>query len=161
MRVWLAVLGGAIVLGAATPPKKADRIVIVKSAQTLTLMSGGQVLKSYRVALGGDPVGPKVKVGDKKTPEGEYIIDSKNPHSRFHFALHISYPNTADRGRARKLGVSPGGGVEIHGLDSKYAWVGSLHRQVNWTAGCIAVTNPEIDEIWPLVPVGTPVEIRP
>jgi murein L,D-transpeptidase YafK len=161
MRVWLVVLGMAVVLGAATPPKKADRIVIVKSAQTLTLMSGGQVLKSYKVALGGDPVGPKVKVGDKKTPEGEYVIDSKNAKSRFHLALHISYPNTADRARARKLGVSPGGGVEIHGLESKYAWVGSLHRQVNWTAGCIAVTNPEIDEIWPLVPVGTPVEIRP
>ena len=93
--------------------------------------------------------------------EGVYVIDSKNSHSRFHLALHISYPNAADRERARKLGVSPGGDVEIHGLESKYAWVGSLHRQTNWTAGCIAVTNPEIDEIWPLVPVGTPVEIRP
>lgn len=140
---------------------RADRIVIVKSERTLTLMNGGRVLKTYKVALGGDPVGPKVKTGDKKTPEGEYVIDSKNAKSRFHLALHISYPNTDDRERARKLGVSPGGGVEIHGLESKYAWVGSLHRQVNWTAGCIAVTNPEIDEIWPLVPVGTPVEIRP
>ncbi|MGA8344349.1 MAG: L,D-transpeptidase family protein [Candidatus Sulfotelmatobacter sp.] len=140
---------------------RADRIVIVKSEQTLTLMNGGRVLKTYKVALGGDPVGPKVKAGDKKTPEGEYVIDSKNAKSRFHLALHISYPNSDDRERARKLGVSPGGGVEIHGLESKYAWVGSLHRQVNWTAGCIAVTNPEIDEIWPLVPVGTPVEIRP
>jgi hypothetical protein len=109
MRVWLAFLGMAIVLGAATPPKKADRIVIVKSAQTLTLMSRGQVLKSYKVALGGDPVGPKVKVGDKKTPEGEYVIDSKNAKSWFHLALHISYPNTDDRERARKLGASPGG----------------------------------------------------
>jgi murein L,D-transpeptidase YafK len=140
---------------------RADRIVIVKSEQTLTLMNGGRVLKTYKVALSGDPVGPKVKAGDKKTPEGEYVIDSKNAKSRFHLALHISYPNSDDRERARKLGVSPGGGVEIHGLESKYAWVGSLHRQVNWTAGCIAVTNPEIDEIWPLVPVGTPVEIRP
>jgi murein L,D-transpeptidase YafK len=144
----------------AAPVKKADHIVIVKSERTLTLMSGGKVLKAYKVALGGDPVGPKVKAGDKKTPEGVYVIDSKNPKSRFHLALHISYPNTADRERARKLGVSPGGGVEIHGLESKYAWVGSLHRQVNWTAGCIAVTNPEIEEIYKLVPVGTPVEIR-
>jgi murein L,D-transpeptidase YafK len=124
-------------------------------------MSGGKVIKTYKVALGGDPVGSKIKAGDKKTPEGEYVIDSKNEHSRFHLALHISYPNAADRERARKLGVSPGGGVEIHGLEAKYAWVGSLHRQVDWTAGCIAVTNPEIDEIWPLVRVGTPVEIRP
>ncbi|HUD55743.1 MAG TPA: L,D-transpeptidase family protein [Terracidiphilus sp.] len=170
MRVRLAVLL-VVMLGVgapsstadetAAPVKKADRIVIVKSERTLTLMSGGKVLKTYKVALGGDPVGPKVKVGDKKTPEGMYVIDSKNAKSRFHLALHISYPNTDDRARARKLGVSPGGGVEIHGLESKYAWVGSLHRQVNWTAGCIAVTNPEIDEIWPLVPVGTPVEIRP
>lgn len=141
--------------------QKADRVLIVKSTRTLTLLNHGQILKTYQVALGGDPVGPKIKAGDKKTPEGEYVIDSKNSHSRFHLALHISYPNAADRERARKLGVSPGGGVEIHGLESKYAWVGSLHRQINWTAGCIAVTNPEIDEIWPLVPVGTPVEIRP
>ena len=109
MRAWLAVLGMAIVLGAATPPKKADRIVIVKSARIMTLMSGGQVLKTYQVALGGDPVGPKVRAGDKKTPEGEYVVDSKNAKSRFHLALHISYPNADDRERARHLGVSPGG----------------------------------------------------
>src|ERR1700693_1129132 len=147
--------------GTTASEQKADRIVIVKSERTLTLMSGGQVLKAYKVALGGDPVGPKEKAGDKKTPEGDYVIDSKNAKSRFHLALHISYPNAEDRERARKLGVSPGGGVEIHGLESKYAWVGSLHRQVNWTAGCIAVTNSEIEEIWPLVRVGTTVEIRP
>lgn len=139
----------------------ADRMVIVKSKRTLTLLNRGEVLKNYKVALGGDPFGPKVKAGDKKTPEGEYIIDSKNPHSRFHLALHISYPNASDRERAHKLGVSPGAGVEIHGLEPKYAWLGSLHRQVNWTAGCIAVTNPEIEEIYKLVPVGVPVEIRP
>lgn len=146
---------------AANPrDQKADRIVIVKSTRTLTLLNHDQVLKTYKVALGGDPVGPKVKAGDKKTPEGEYVIDSKNPHSRFHLALHISYPNGADRERAHKLGASPGGGVEIHGLEPKYAWVGSLHRQVNWTAGCVAVTNSEIEEIYKLVSVGTPVEIR-
>ena len=117
--------------------------MIVKSERTLTLLSYGQVLKTYKVALGGNPVGPKVKAGDKKAPEGEYVVDSKNAKSRFHLALHVSYPNAADRERARKLGVSPGGDVEIHGLESKYAWVGSLHRQVNWTAGCIAVTNPD------------------
>jgi murein L,D-transpeptidase YafK len=164
MRSLLAV-GIVAVLCASVPnwagdERVADHILIVKSTRTLTLLNHGQVLKTYKVALGGDPVGPKDKAGDKKTPEGEYIIDSKNPHSRFHLALHISYPNNDDRERARKLGVSPGGGVEIHELESKYAWVGSLQRQVNWTAGCIAVTNPEIDEIWPLVPVGTPVEIR-
>jgi len=91
----------------AAPTKNADRIMIVKRTRTLTLLNHGQVVKTYKVALGGDPLGPKVKAGDKKTPEGEYLIDSKNAHSRFHLALHISYPNAADRERARKLGVSP------------------------------------------------------
>jgi len=161
--VLLAVAGCRSVHSSATTPnkQKADQIIIVKSERTLTLMNRGQVLKTYKVALGGNPVGAKEKAGDKKTPEGKYVIDSKNAKSRFHLALHISYPNAEDLTRARKLGVSPGGGVEIHGLESQYAWVGSLHRQVNWTAGCIAVTNAEIEEIWPLVEVGTPVDIRP
>src|SRR5882672_7062785 len=142
------------------PPGKVDRIVVEKSARTMTLMRDGKVLKTYKVALSREPVGAKERAGDHRVPEGEYLVDSKNAHSRFHLALHISYPNAADRERARKLAVSPGGGVEIHGLEAKYAWVGSLHRQINWTAGCIAVTNPEIEEIYKLVPVGTPVEIR-
>lgn len=145
----------------ADPPTTADRIVIVKSARTLTLMRDGRVLKTYSVALGADPVGPKVKEGDNKTPEGEYVIDSKNAHSRFHLALHISYPNAADRARAHRLGVKPGGEVMIHGLEAQYAWLGSRHRLTDWTAGCIAVTNPEIEEIWRLVPNGTPVDIQP
>lgn len=147
--------------GATTPPTKtADRIVVEKSARTMKLMHGNEVLKTYRVALSPEPVGAKQREGDHKVPEGRYVIDSKNSHSRFHLALHISYPNAADRQRARKLGVKPGGDIEIHGL-GKYGWVGSLQRQVDWTDGCIAVTNEEIDEIWPLVPVGTPLEIRP
>ena len=88
-------------------------------------------------------------------------MDTKNPHSQFHLALHISHPNAADRQRARKLGARPGGNIEIHGLGSKLGWVGALHRQTDWTDGCIAVTNSEIEEIWPLVSVGTTVEIRP
>ncbi len=140
---------------------RADRIVVEKSARTMTLMQGAKVLKTYKVALSRKPVGAKEREGDHKVPEGEYVVDSKNSHSRFHLALHISYPNAADREKARKVGVRPGGNIEIHGLDSKYAWVGGLQRQVDWTDGCIAVTNPEIEEIWPMVPVGTPVEIRP
>jgi murein L,D-transpeptidase YafK len=143
-----------------TSSQLADRIVIEKSAHTMKLMSGDQVLKTYKVAL-GNPKGAKHQEGDRETPEGEYVIDAKNEHSHFHRALHISYPNTADRERAKKLGVSPGGDVEIHGLPSMFAWVGSLHRLKDWTAGCVAVTNSEMDEIWPLVPSGTKVEIRP
>jgi len=141
--------------------KRAERIVIEKSKRTMTLMSGGTVLKSYKVALGGQPVGAKERVGDHKTPEGLYVVDQKKAVSEFHRALRISYPNTRDKENARRLGVSPGGDIEIHGLGDKYGWVGAAHRQMDWTDGCIAVTNEEIDEIWPLVAVGTPVEIRP
>jgi len=147
----------------ATPEsaKQADRVVIEKSKRTMTLMSGGSVLKTYKVALGGQPVGAKQRIGDHKTPEGLYVVDQKKAVSQFHRALHISYPNARDKENARKLGVSPGGDVEIHGLGAKYGWVGAAHRQMDWTDGCIAVTNEEIDETWPLVAVGTPLEIKP
>ncbi len=143
----------------AVPQEKADRIVIHKSERTMTLHRDGKVLKTYKVALSTVPIGAKEREGDHKVPEGLYMVDAKNAHSKFHLALHISYPNAADRERARKLGVKPGGNIEIHGLGSNFGWVGSLHREVDWTDGCIAVTNSEIEEIWPLVPVGTPVEI--
>jgi murein L,D-transpeptidase YafK len=140
---------------------KVDRIVVEKSKRTLTLMDGAKILKTYKVALGGQPVGAKDRQGDHKTPEGNYSVDAKNPNSQFHKALHISYPNQADRANARKLGVSPGGDVEIHGLGEKWGWVGTRHRLTDWTDGCIALTNEEIDEIYPQIKVGTPVEIRP
>ncbi|MGB6960474.1 MAG: L,D-transpeptidase family protein [Candidatus Acidiferrum sp.] len=143
------------------PQQKADRIVVHKSERTMTLFRDSKVLKTYKVALSTDPVGPKEREGDHKVPEGLYVVDAKNAHSKFHLALHISYPNAADRERARKPGVKPGGNIEIHGLGPNFGWVGSLHRQVDWTDGCIAVTNSEIEEIWPLVPVGTAVEILP
>jgi murein L,D-transpeptidase YafK len=141
--------------------KTADRIVIVKSARTLTLESNGRVIKTYKVALGGQPVGAKERQGDHKTPEGEYTIDAKNEQSRFFMALHLSYPNAADRTRARNLGLNPGGDVEIHGLGKQYGWIGAGHRLVDWTDGCIAVTNDEIKEIFATVTVGTRVEIKP
>ena len=143
------------------PVARADRIVVEKSKRQMKLMRGGEVLKTYQVALGAQPVGAKDRQGDHKTPEGVYKVDSKKPNSQFHRALHISYPSAADGERARTLGMSPGGDVEIHGLGAKYGWVGAAHREYDWTDGCVAVTNREIDEIWPLVPVGTPVEIRP
>jgi murein L,D-transpeptidase YafK len=140
---------------------KVDRIVIEKSKRTLTLMAGPKILMTYKVALGGQPVGAKDRQGDHKTPEGIYSVDSKNPNSQFYKALHISYPNPADRANARKLGLSPGGDVEIHGLGSKWGWIGAKHRLTDWTDGCVAVTNEEIEEIYPLIKVGTTVEIRP
>ena len=102
-----------------------------------------------------------MRQGDHKTPEGIYVLDSRNAHSQFHRSIHISYPNARDRAEARARGVSPGGDVFVHGLQIGYGWVGASHRAKDWTDGCIAVTNPEIEEIYKLVAVGTPVEILP
>jgi murein L,D-transpeptidase YafK len=146
---------------AAAPTIQADKIVILKSARSMTLLSGGKVLKTYKVALGSVPIGPKRVEGDHKTPEGDYIIDAKNAHSQFHLSLHISYPSAADQQRASSMRARPGGAIMIHGLAAPFAYLGPLHRQSDWTDGCVAVTNAEIEEIWKLVPVGAKVEIRP
>jgi len=146
---------------AAVQPLHADRVVVLKKERTLQLLSHGKVIKSYKVALGGDPLGPKTRQGDHKTPEGVYRVDSRNGHSQFYKSIHISYPSARDRAAARAQGVSPGGDVFVHGLPNGYRWVGSSHRMKDWTDGCIAVTNQEIDEIWTAVTDGTPIEIRP
>lgn len=139
----------------------ADRVIVLKKERTLQLMSQGKVIKTYKIALGGNPVGPKTREGDHKTPEGIYILDSRNPRSKFYKSIHISYPDTRDRAAARERGVSPGGDVFVHGLPNGFGWIGAEHRSRDWTDGCIAVTNQEIDEIWQAVDNGTPIEIRP
>jgi murein L,D-transpeptidase YafK len=144
-----------------SPLEMADKIVIMKSAHTLTLMRGTRLLRVYKIAIGRNSVGAKMRSGDHKTPEGNYIIDSKKSDSKFDRALHISYPNQADRQRALRAGVNPGGDIEIHGLQNGLGWIGGLHRKIDWTDGCIAVTDKEIEEIWVRTPVGTPVEIKP
>jgi murein L,D-transpeptidase YafK len=127
----------------------------------LTLISKGEVLKTYKIALGGNPIGPKERQGDNKTPEGTYLIDSRNRDSHYHRSLHISYPNERDKKRARELGVSPGGNIMIHGIKNGFSWVGESQAEVDWTKGCIAVTDEEIEEIDKLAANGTVVEIRP
>jgi murein L,D-transpeptidase YafK len=143
------------------PTEKVDRILILKSQRKLQLLSRSKILKEYKVALGSSPIGPKQREGDGRTPEGLYSIDYRKKDSQFHRALHISYPNKLDRERAAKAKVNPGGMIMIHGIMNGYGWVGSAHRARDWTLGCIAVTNQEIEEIWNLVPDGTTVEIRP
>jgi murein L,D-transpeptidase YafK len=139
----------------------ADSIVVEKGARTLTLFRAGEPVRVYQVALGRNPVGHKERVGDYRTPEGLYRIEGRNPQSRYHLSLRISYPAAADRARAARLGVSPGGDIMVHGLPKAYAHVGAAHRADDWTEGCIAVTNEEIEEIWGAVPVGTPIHIKP
>ena len=140
---------------------KADSVVVEKGARRLTLYRGGRPMRSFLVALGFDPSGPKRVQGDGRTPEGVYRIDFRNPQSRFHRALHISYPSARDRAAAAALGRAPGGDIMIHGLPPAYASVGASHRTYDWTEGCVALTNEEIEEIWRAVPDGTPVEIKP
>jgi murein L,D-transpeptidase YafK len=142
------------------PTIHADRIVVVKSTHTMTLYADGKVLRIYHVSLGSDASGnAKQRQGDHETPEGNYTINSRNEHSCCHLSLHISYPNAADRERARKLGVDPGGNVMIHGLPPGNEWVKPGQQLADWTYGCIGLTNPEMDEVWRLVPIGTPIEI--
>lgn len=140
---------------------KADRVVVLKSQRKLLLKQGAKTLREYRIALGFSPVGTKQAEGDGKTPEGSYIIDYRNPNSQFYRSLHISYPSAQDIARARKRGVKPGGMIMIHGLGNEAGAIGALHTLRDWTLGCIAVTNEEIEEIWNLVADGTPIEILP
>jgi murein L,D-transpeptidase YafK len=149
----------ATALHAGQAPK-VDRVLVLKRQHKLQLLSGDKVVGTYAIAIGSGGLAPKQQEGDHKTPEGLYKIDRRKANSSFHRALHISYPNDADRERARKLGVNPGGDIMIHGLMNGLGWLGSLHRKLDWTDGCIAVTDDEINEIWVLVPDGTPVEIR-
>ena len=137
----------------------ADKVLVLKGERKLLLMKSDQVLKTYTVSLGGNPVGPKIEKGDHKTPEGNYVLDRHNAHSQYHKSIHISYPNADDVARAKKLGVPAGGELFIHGLPNDFKGPGD--DQGDWTDGCIAVTNAEIDEIWRMVADGTPIEIKP
>ena len=141
---------------------QADRIVVYKAKRELVLMRDGKVLKKYWVSLGFGPKGHKKQEGDGKTPEGVYTIDKRKPRSQFYRALHINYPNDADKAQAKDRGVSAGGELYIHGLGrSNVSWMGAAHVLTDWTAGCIALTDTEMDELWSLVADGTPIEIKP
>ena len=141
---------------------KADKIIVFKSKRVMLLLNNGEILNAYRISLGKHPVGHKIRQGDQKTPEGTYVIDSRILGSKFHLALHISYPNDADIKNAQQLGVDPGGDIVIHGLPNGLGRkIGKLHRMTDWTDGCIAVTNSEMEGIWQLIPDGTTIEIKP
>ncbi|MBS0660807.1 MAG: L,D-transpeptidase family protein [Verrucomicrobia bacterium] len=143
------------------PGTVADRVRVRKQAREMTLFRGSQELRTYRVALGPSPEGHKQFEGDGRTPEGRYHINWRNPKSDFHLSLKISYPNRTDAARARAAGRSPGGEIFIHGLPNGSGAIGAAHRLRDWTAGCVAVTNEEIEEIWRVVPDGCIVDLEP
>jgi murein L,D-transpeptidase YafK len=134
---------------------------VLKGPRRLLLLQGSRVLRDYEIALGRNPTGPKHNHGDGRTPEGRYELDWRIEDSRYHRAMHISYPNEGDLDFARRAGLSAGDGVMIHGLPDRASWVGDVQSSYDWTNGCIAVSDDEMDEIWELVDDGTPIEIRP
>lgn len=143
------------------PAERANRIVVRKEARTLTLLDGARELKTYPVSIGAGNPGPKRREGDAKTPEGDFTITGRNPGSVAYLSLRVSYPRPVDVASAAAAGVPPGGDIMIHGLMNGYGWIGRLHRLLNWTDGCVAVTNPEMLEIWRAVPDGTAITIEP
>lgn len=155
----LTVLSGSAL--AAPDIRSADRVVIEKSRRQMTLYSGERQVARYYVALGKQPVGRKRCQGDLRTPEGTYAISGRKPNSDFYRALRISYPSEDDVARAREAGCDPGGDIMIHGLRPGSRENLRKHLLTDWTHGCVAVTNDEIEQIWAMVPDGTPVDIRP
>jgi murein L,D-transpeptidase YafK len=140
---------------------KADKVVVYKSKRELQLLKAGEIMRIYKIALGDNPVGHKEQEGDEKTPEGSYTLDWRNSKSAYHKSIHVSYPNEKDKEQAKQLGVSPGGDIMIHGMNKQTAWLGKWQYLRDWTNGCMAVSNAEMDEIWAMVKNGTPIEINP
>lgn len=140
---------------------KIDLVVVTKSTATMALMRDGKVLRRYRIALGDSPLGHKLTEGDQRTPEGRYILDYKKSDSAYYRAIHISYPNEEDKLRADALGIPPGGQIMIHGQNPRSDLTAEEAQQYNWTDGCIAITNPQMDELWQAIDEGTPIEILP
>lgn len=151
----------AVPRGPGGPVALADSVVIEKRLHRLTLFHLGQPMRRYRVALGGQPIGDKVSAGDRRTPEGMFAVEDRNENSDFHLSLRLTYPDERHQARADALGVSPGSDIMIHGLPTGRGPLGARHLLVDWTNGCVALTDEEIEELWRAVPIGTPVEIKP
>lgn len=157
----LSLLALSTLSFADTDLPKADSVLVDKENRKMYLISDGEKYREYDISLGDNPTGHKQQEGDERTPEGNYTIDYRNPNSSYHLSLHITYPNAVDIESAKERGVSPGGDIFIHGLPNGLGWMPSRFEGIDWTDGCIAVTNKEIKEIWALVENGTPIEILP
>jgi murein L,D-transpeptidase YafK len=157
----LGVLFFYPLLSSASNLPKADLVVVHKSTRTLALIKDGRPFREYSISLGENPQGHKEEEGDKRTPEGEYRLDWRRDNDFYHRSIHISYPNEEDREAARERGVRPGGMIMIHGIPEIYERVADILKKRDWTNGCIAVNNDEMNEIWKLVRDGTPIRIVP
>lgn len=155
------LLVGAVADAATSAELQADKVVVLKGKRELQLWHEDTLLDSFRVALGRQPKGHKRFEGDGKTPEGRYYLRGWKEDSNFYRAMHISYPNATDRARALANGKKPGGAIMLHGLASEIVGWGKDHYLFNWTEGCIALTNEEMDVIWRRVRPGTPIDIMP
>jgi murein L,D-transpeptidase YafK len=151
------ILSGPASAGA----ERADRVLVKKSEAKLYIVRDGHAFAEFHVAFGSNPVGAKQRQGDGRTPEGRYILDARNEHSAYHKALHVSYPNAEDRERARRIGVSSGGDIMVHGQPNGWGAFAATTQRSNWTLGCIALADEDMDVVWSSVPVGTPIDIEP
>lgn len=156
----VCVLGAPATMHATEFPV-ADLVLIEKAARKLHLVKGGEIIKTFKIALGMVPVGDKEFEGDFKTPEGRYVLDMRNPDSDYFLAIRISYPNAVDRREAREKGVDPGGAIMIHGQPNVPTRSEMYYRTQDWTNGCIAVSNSDMIDIWLMTGENTPIEIRP
>ena len=141
--------------------QKADAVLVIKSEKRLYLMNGGKSFASFPVTFGREPKGHKQERGDERTPEGNYVLDSKNTNSQFYKSIHVSYPSAQDRASAQRRGVDPGGDIMVHGQPNGWEWATPVVQLFSWTDGCIALSNPNLDQVWAAVDPGTPIEIRP
>jgi murein L,D-transpeptidase YafK len=139
----------------------ADKVIVEKGARKLHLLSRGVAFRTFDIALGMVPIGDKEYEGDFKTPEGHYVLDSRNPDSEYFLSIHVSYPDNRDRAEARRKGLDPGGAIMIHGMPNDPTRSETYYRTQDWTNGCIAVSNSDMIDIWLMTAENTPIEIRP
>jgi len=161
LKILFIILQLSLNVAFAENPQKADKILVIKSERRLFLINNGETFATYSVTFGGDPNGHKQLQGDQKTPEGKYVLDYKNASSDYYKSIHISYPNKKDRENAKRLGVSPGGDIMIHGQLNGWEWAAPIVQLFSWTDGCIALSNKDMDQLWLTIDPGTPIEIRP
>ena len=163
-RIWLLLVPGLFAVAPASQASEfpvAEKIVIEKEKRKLHLIKGDEIFRTFDIALGFVPVGDKLAEGDNKTPEGTYMLDTRNPDSDYFLSIHISYPNHRDRREARSKGVAPGGQIMIHGQPNEPTYSAAYYRKQDWTNGCIAVSNSDMIDIWLMTPNDVPIEILP